>query len=471
MVSSIIRKKLFFPVFIALLIYTYSWGQTTGRITGKVYEETTLTPIPNVFVICYDYASDEYITEGIGVTQDDGSYVLDVPPGNYRVTVKLDSNASPSILIPEFYDNEIHAYYADKVSVSADQTLNNINFALSVGGVIAGTILDQNQNPIVYAKIEAYDRNGTFKGYAHSIEGGQYYLHVPEGEYKILASKDYDDYVSTFYPDVSLLANAETIVVNNEQIHDGYDFYLTKGIQVLGVVSNLSNNAISNVRIWAFQLTSTGIGYQYWTDVEDGNFSLLMPSGSYIFYAENLGNDYMNQFYDNVYDMIFATPINIENGAEIPSIDFKLPLPGWITGTVKSNWNRTDLENIQVIALKWENRIMVNSARTDANGRYWFELPPGQYLLLIDDSTMSYAIQFFNQVTQIEMAEPLTVLASQTILSADFNLVHMPDLIIMIQCITNHSFQNIPLEPMDMDQNNRIDMKDVIHFFQLISDH
>ncbi|MBF0450977.1 MAG: carboxypeptidase regulatory-like domain-containing protein [Candidatus Magnetomorum sp.] len=314
-------------VFMCILTCSYSWAQSNGTISGSVYEEISKTPISKAFVVCYDYDTDEAVQDGIGITQDDGSYVIDIPPGNYRILVEIDTDTSISMLIPEYFDDEVHAYYAKKITVSTGQTINHIDFPLSVGGVIAGTVYDQNQNPIIHAKIEAYDENGVFKGYAHSLEDGSYYVHVPGGQYKILASTKDRDYVSIFYPNIPMayLSDAKTITVNDEHVHGGYDFYLVKGVTVQGLVTNLNQEPLSAMRLWALQLLTSGIGYQYYSDVQvDGRFVIQLPPGYYIFYVEDLKKEYMDQFYMNAYDIMNATQAYVSHETELPAIDFTM---------------------------------------------------------------------------------------------------------------------------------------------------
>ena len=464
MLSSKKINKIIFLVFLFIVcLSSHSWAQTIGTITGSVYEETSHTPISQVLVICYDYYSDEYASYSVS-TLDNGTYSINVPVGDYRVMVNVDMNDTPSPLIPEYYNNKNHAHYADKVSVTESHpTVNNIDFALSIGGVISGMIYDQALKPLEDAKVQAYKNNTTrdFMGYAHSLENGRYFLHLPEGDYIILASSDHGDYVKVFYPDTTWFDYANVIHVDDNALHDNYNFSLMSGIRVNGTVSNQNDHFI--------QITVLG-GDGYWTIAEEGQFSVVVPPGQYIFHMVDPNGQFMRQYFNNVYDEIFATPVNVFQNMEIPLIDFDLVRPGWISGSVRTNVEDSSVQNIQVVAFDSNTGIIIRYVYTNVNGDYVLELPPGQYKIVVDDYQKNFVFQYFNQTIQLNKAETLTVYESQAILSVDFYLVHMKDLIVMLQCLTNQSFQTQHMKPMDANQNNRIDMKDVITIFQLLSE-
>lgn len=451
-------------LFLFLLCASHAWAQTGGIISGRVYhDEIPYNPIPGVYVICYDFYSDTYMA--MGITQDDGSYLINIQPGDYKILVNSDIEDQPKLFIPEYYNDTFDSYFAQKVSVSEGQILKNIDFALSVGGVIQGYVFDKNNTPIVSAKVEAYDLFGDLQGYTTSLENGQYFLHVPEGNYKIRSYTKDREYVTAFYPDTFSFPDAEQIEVKLEIGAFYYNFYLIEGVMIQGIVTNNENIPVPNVYIWAY-----GIQQEHWALTrDDGTYSMIVPPGNYFFYADDRNIGLLNQYFQNAYDIMLATPISVYNELDIPPIDFKMVYPAWITGTVMENWNSSPVNNIQVLALDAETRQIVKNVRTASDGTYVFSLPEGQYVLVVDDIQTKYVYQIFNQVTLISKAQPLTIKESQTLLSANFFLVHLSDLIMMLQCLSTHSTPGLNINPLDINGNNRIDMPDVLYLLTIIS--
>jgi len=265
-------------IFLCMAISSHA---ADGYISGKVYwDENSDTPIPGIFVICYDYDSGIY--ENMDMTQADGSYKMSVSPGNYKVFAQSE-NESP--YISEFYGNTFDGYYAKRVNVLADEHINNINFGLTKGGIIHGRVFDINKNPLVHLRIEAYDLNGELRGYEESLENGHYYLHVPEGEYRLMANPINRNYVAVFYNHTFHFHEARIFAVKTGIGYEYYDFYLLEGIQVQGLITQQgSNEPVSDATIWAlgsFQHSASSL--------EDGWYSFIIPPDDYQFQVEKPG--------------------------------------------------------------------------------------------------------------------------------------------------------------------------------------
>ena len=460
-----IIQKLLMICLLFFLCNSYALAQTNGVISGRVYhDESPYNPIPGVFVICYDFDSEIYVS--MGITQDDGTYSIETSPGDYKIFVNTDIEDQPKLFIPEYYPDSFDSYFAQKVSVLSGQLITNINFALSIGGVILGYVFDQNNNPIQYARVEAYNIFGDLMGYTKSLENGRYFLHVPKGSYKIRSYTQKNEYVTAFYPNTFSFHDAEQIEVQLEIGLIDYNFYLIEGVTVQGTVTNDSNIPISNVYVWALGTQQE----QHWAlTSQNGEYSMVIPPGQYNFLADERSFGFLKQYYLNAYDIKNALLLDISNEATTPPIDFQMVFPGFITGSVIENWNSSPVNNIQLMAIEKETQQIVTSVRTGSDGTYAFALPEGQYFLVIDDIQSNYLYQFFNQTTQTSKAQILTVKQLKTILSVDFNLIHLPDIILMLQCLSANSITGLNIKPLDINGNNQIDMPDVLYLLTLIS--
>ncbi len=89
-----------------------------------------------------------------GSTQTDGSYsITGLPSGTYKVAVwGLTSDYAT-----QFYPNARHSDLAVPITVTTDNTIENINFSLGIGGKISGTIRDASTTlPIMGQYVNLY---------------------------------------------------------------------------------------------------------------------------------------------------------------------------------------------------------------------------------------------------------------------------------------------------------------------------
>jgi len=292
-------------------------------ITGAVYEDFyPYRPIPLIFIVCYNYYSGDYVA--MGITQDDGSYRIELPPGEYAVYAQPEHE---SVYIPEYFGNTFDSFYAKKVTVSAGQTYGHIDFKLSIGGIIKGNVLyASDETPISFMRVEAYDEMGDLQGYTTSLDDGKYYLHVPEGKYKLRA---YDtrnrNLVTVFYDENEKFIitdnfdgiNAHMIEVEKGYITGYFNFFILEGIKVEGIVSDKNDMPINNAIVWAFSTN----GNQFWTKTQpDGSYEIILPEASYWFYSES--SSYLSQYYQDAVDVIYAQIITIND--HMSGIDFQL---------------------------------------------------------------------------------------------------------------------------------------------------
>jgi len=312
MIHFLIKNKYLY--IIAFIVLTISSARAEkGIISGHVFEEGSPgAPISELFIICYDFYTDEYVE--MGITQPDGSYAIEIPPGDYKVYAQANDLG---IYIPEYFGNTFDAYFAKKVSVYSGLTVSNINFELSPGALITGFVYDIDNNPIAYMRIEAYDLEGNLQGYTKSRDNGDYYLHVPGGQYRLRAYATERDYVTVFYNNTYNFFNATVFDVTTGTGYGDYNFYLIAGVKVQGIVTGLNHEPVANVVVWAFSQ------YEHYAKTQsDGTYEIILPPNNYLFAAES--SDYLYQYYDHAYDVMHATVIAINHDIDIGSIDFQL---------------------------------------------------------------------------------------------------------------------------------------------------
>ncbi|MDD3050461.1 MAG: von Willebrand factor type A domain-containing protein [Candidatus Cloacimonetes bacterium] len=149
-----------------LLMCGTLFAGTTGKLAGKVVDEQG-NPITNFRVELKN-------TSLSAKTQKDGTYeISDIPPGFYDVvctTVAYFSAYAPKTI--------------KSVKIVIDET-NTLNFVLGKFGDLTGKVVDEQGNPIAYARVQLKD---TSIG-AMTKENGTYMIiNIPPGTYNVICS-------------------------------------------------------------------------------------------------------------------------------------------------------------------------------------------------------------------------------------------------------------------------------------------
>ena len=144
----------------------------TGEIRGHVVNSATQNGLAGLFVHSIPSAGG---FERVVCTDENGVYILcDLTPGDYLVRV----TAPGERWVAEYYNNKIEVTAAQKITVNTGQTITAIDFALDQGGILEGTVTDEetgetlryfpvsidytSDTPLQYAD-NATDENGRYR--------------------------------------------------------------------------------------------------------------------------------------------------------------------------------------------------------------------------------------------------------------------------------------------------------------------
>ena len=169
---------------------------TAGSVTGQVTETDGTTAIPNadVWASRFDGAGG-----GRGATTDaNGDYVIDgLSAGQYRV----ESAAPVQGFVREFWQEVAVPDLAISVTVTTSATTTNINFTLSGGGEIAGTVYDfDGTTPLEGVHVWAHRFGGGGGNGTRTDALGNYSLPgLPAGDYRVRAEPDDSTRVAEYY--------------------------------------------------------------------------------------------------------------------------------------------------------------------------------------------------------------------------------------------------------------------------------
>lgn len=313
----------------------------TGAISGTVTDSGSGVPL-DASVDVYDSNGDWV---GYSDTDATGAYLIpDLGAGTYFAM------AYASGYVAELYDDLRCVYWCDPttgtpISVTAGSTTGGIDFALDLGGWIAGTVTDASTGlPIADFGITIYDDNGDWVGgYARGWSGDYSIDGLPAGTY-FATTYNWSGYLDELYDDLPChfgcdVTGGTPIEVSAGSTTSGIDFALELGGSITGTITDADTaTPLEDIEVDIFNADGDYITYG-WTDAS-GHYSSAsgLATGSYFARTWNR-SQYLNELYDDLpcvawCDPTNGTPIPVNEGLETSAIDFALELGGSIAGTI-----------------------------------------------------------------------------------------------------------------------------------------
>ncbi len=428
-----------------------------GTVSGTVTRSANSIPVIGVSVtMCTESACYAATTNAIG------AYSISAPAGAYYLYTQNSVG-----LIDEIYNNIQCRGYCNYREVSgitalvvtSGGTLTNRNFALDVGGSVAGTIINAATSaPVagvtVYAYYVQFDYP-TSVAYATTNAAGVYSIGgLATGSY-YLATNIANGLINEIYNNVQCVGECDSdmvatsgqaVPVTQGVPTSGINFALDRGGSVSGTVRNSATSAplvsvavhvvavLQGRPIEAGNANTNGAGQYTVTG---------LPTGTYTAYTRNQGS-FINEVYNGIQcledceDTLWespGTPIPVTAGALTPNRNFDLEPGGVISGVVTRTATSAPLAYVQVRALirdtAGEERF-VGSASTNASGAYSIpRLMTGTYYLYTDDSYNDSVNEIFADVPclgqcrseqAIERGTGVAVTAGATISGRNFAL-------------------------------------------------
>ena len=155
----------------------------TGVIEGRVLDGDGM-PVEGARVRAY-LISDVWVGQGFATTGPDGTYVMQVPAGQYRLLLQSPPGGG---FIQQWWDGSTTRAGGAYVLVNPGGTVSGIDAELLVGGTITGTVTHVG-GPIEGAQVWVYSSANSWVGTAATTTGadGTYALGgIPTGTYRVL---------------------------------------------------------------------------------------------------------------------------------------------------------------------------------------------------------------------------------------------------------------------------------------------
>jgi hypothetical protein len=373
-----------------------------GSISGTVTEAGSSTPVSSGFVDVFD-ASGGFVS-GASLAADGTYSVGGLPAGSYRVL------AAASGYVDELYDDipcpvgNCFIPSGTPVAVTDGVETSGIDFGLSVGGSISGTVTETGtSSPIPDVFVEVLDSGGAFVGFGFTAADGSYEADgLPSGSLRARTSSS--AHLDEIFDDLPCSASCDVtagtaIPVSAGAETGGIDFELSLGGSISGTITESgSSAALQDVAVFVRDSTTfefLGAGFSG----SDGGYMVGgLPPGNHI--AVTFSTFYLDELYDDIActpfcDLTTGTPISVVGGSETGGIDFELVLGGSIAGTVTESGTSAPLGGATVRVL--DAFGVAFFGLTSSDGTYTVAgLPGGTYRAVAESA--SHAAELYDGI-------------------------------------------------------------------------
>jgi hypothetical protein len=330
-------------------LFTLSGFQTVSNIHFQLVEGASISgqlvdafsqALPGVFLDVYSAEGERlFFTQ----TNANGEYQIGgMPAGTYYL--RTDSQAA---YVDEWHDDQIVFSPTDPLADGATpyvlalgQSATNIDFALQVGGMLAGRVVFTNGAAIVDTFVDAYRGSNLVASVQTDASGNYAIPTLPDGTYylrtdtsAVLINEWYSD-VYIFHQGNPVADGATPIVLGVDESITNLVFELGLGADIEGTLTKLETGAgLENQTIDLFD--ATGSFYDSVLTGANGFYALqLLPPGDWY-----LGSDSLSYLKDEWYNDVLrietldpladgSTVISLEDGTVRIEVDLALaPFP------------------------------------------------------------------------------------------------------------------------------------------------
>ncbi|HET9697102.1 MAG TPA: carboxypeptidase regulatory-like domain-containing protein [Terriglobales bacterium] len=233
----------------------------TATIEGKVLRATDGTPLKKAMVMAWSMDITRQKNKSVSTDQDGKFLLKDVEPGRYSLIAMRTGYAQQS------YGERRPRGAGTTLNVIAGQQVKDIVFRLVPGAVIAGRVVDEDDEPVYRASVTAQlwhymqgkrelvpggetttDDLGEYR--ISQLPPGRYYVSVSANRMGIMMpggdTPDQVFYVETYYPGVYDASRAAALEVKGGDEVGNINFRITPGhgVRVTGVVKGFDKESM-----------------------------------------------------------------------------------------------------------------------------------------------------------------------------------------------------------------------------------
>jgi hypothetical protein len=381
---------------------------SAGAISGHIVGNPGAHPLSFVLVVAFDL-SDTSVA-GLSIS----SFALmggEVNPGDYliaplkagRYVVYANDLMGP--YGKAYFNGSATPAGATPVQVAEQDTTTGIDFALSLGGIISGTITLPDGNPadsvlVIALRADILDEDKFFSnadlGFTFTGDEGHYMIAgLSSGDYIVrtvaLANSEYKNVaLDEWYSDVHSIwdwQSATHVTVTAPRMVQNIDFALESPGFITGTVTNSDGSTpLGGTTLLALRTDTKFPELAFGnSDGETGNYSLgPLPAGDYFVFALPEDDAYLPEFYDGARLTATATAVSVTPPTATGNINFTLDKGATIEGFVYLQGTypagADTLSDFPVVAYDATSGIAMGVANITFSGGYRIEnLPPGNY--------------------------------------------------------------------------------------------
>jgi hypothetical protein len=368
-----------------------------GYFAGTVTSSNG-TPLAGITVAAYNGNGTR---RGFTQTDSAGHYVLPVPPGRYALAA-FDTTLKYATT---FFNNRESFSGAELLTVSEAQT-TLANFALPEAVTISGTVTSSNGAPLANIVVSAYSNSGTVVG-TTTDASGHYQLLLRSGAYRLVFSDPNDVYASVYYPNAPSFAASSVVTAPAS----GVNVTMALAGHLTGTVTTSGGAPLTNVIVAAYNLDGS---VRVATFAVNGQYSLVVPPGTYKIVAFDLSGQYANGYLNGAVSFDTEQGVTVAASQTIPGLNLTMAVAGTVSGTVLDASSGAALGNILIDAYD-ANGFQIARVTSSATGAFAFALPPGTYKFVASDPLQRYAASFFDGATTYDTATPVPLSAGQSV--------------------------------------------------------
>jgi hypothetical protein len=349
-----------------------------GTIAGTVTSKSV--GVGGITIAAYN---PDGTTRGFTTSDASGHYQLVLTPGTYRLAAFDDAKH----YLTTFYSDAASFAAANPVAVLAAQT-TAANIRVTEGAKVGGVMSDARSGAPIANVAVAFYLNGVLTSSATTDDAGVYSAVLAAGSYRIVAFDPAGVYAATYLNGAESFDTAtvfaflagDTKTINATLVRAG---------RINGRVADAQSGApLAGVTVAAFNAGGTTRAFTT-TDVA-GNYSLVVPPGTYRVGAYDTNLAYLRRFYPNEATFAAASAVGVFE-SQTSSVNLTLPRGAVLTGEI-TNDSFAALAGIVVAA--YDPAGAVISTTTDASGHYRFLLDPGVHQIAAFDPAFHYATAY-----------------------------------------------------------------------------
>ncbi|MCC6457887.1 MAG: hypothetical protein IT328_23225 [Caldilineaceae bacterium] len=242
-----------------------------GQISGQVLSAESNQPLDRMVLALYTPAGEPVPEHSFITADDNGSYdITGIVSGTYKLGVRPAD--SDSYYVGAYYPNTQWLTEAQPIQVATGVYIDNVDFALTLGGHITGTVTSSNHRIWPKPLIEVYDDEGRLVPSRITLsqqDERDYTLsHLLPGNYRLLIRDEYEVHWPEYYDNQTELGSATLVTVTAGAVTGNVNAELALIPRVAGIATSSALSDTLLLSLWYNPIpVYTTNGGQAWQQV------------------------------------------------------------------------------------------------------------------------------------------------------------------------------------------------------------